>query len=96
MKIRPLHDRIVVDRLDEEDTSKGGIVIPSTAKEKPSRGKVIAVGTGKLLDNGQVRSLEVKVGEQVLFGKYAGTEVKVGDNEYVVMREDDIMGVIQE
>ena len=96
MKIRPLHDRIVVDRLDEEDTSKGGIVIPSTAKEKPSRGKVIAVGTGKPLDNGQVRSLEVKVGEQVLFGKYAGTEVKVGDNEYVVMREDDIMGVIQE
>ena len=96
MKIRPLYDRIVVDRLDEEDTSKGGIVIPSTAKEKPSRGKVIAVGTGKLLDNGQVRSLEVKVGEQVLFGKYAGTEVKVGDNEYVVMREDDIMGVIQE
>lgn len=96
MKIRPLHDRIVVDRLDEEDTSKGGIVIPSTAKEKPSRGKVIAVGTGKPLDNGQVRSLEVKVGEQVLFGKYAGTEVKVGDNEYVVMREDDVMGVIQE
>ena len=96
MKIRPLHDRVVVDRLDEEDTSKGGIVIPSTAKEKPSRGKVIAVGAGKPLDNGQVRSLEVRVGEQVLFGKYAGTEVKVGDNEYVVMREDDIMGVIQE
>ncbi|MFW0072895.1 MAG: co-chaperone GroES [Coxiella-like endosymbiont] len=96
MKIRPLHDRIVVDRLDEEDTSKGGIVIPSTAKEKPSRGKVIAVGTGKLLDNGEVRPLEVKIGEQVLFGKYAGTEVKVDDNEYVVMREDDIMGVIQE
>lgn len=96
MKIRPLHDRIVVDRLDEEDTSKGGIVIPSTAKEKPSRGKVVAVGTGKLLDNGQVRSLEVKVGEQVLFGKYAGTEVKVDNNEYVVMREDDVMGVIQE
>ena len=96
MKIRPLHDRIVVDRLDEEDTSKGGIVIPSTAKEKPSRGKVIAVGTGKPLDNGQVRSLEVKVGHQVLFGKYAGTEVKVGDDEYVVMREDDIMGVIEE
>lgn len=95
MKIRPLHDRIVVDRLDEEDTSKGGIVIPSTAKEKPSRGKVIAVGTGKPLDNGQVRSLEVKVGDQVLFGKYAGTEVKVSDNEYVVMREDDIMGVIE-
>ena len=96
MKIRPLHDRVVVDRLDEEDTSKGGIVIPSTAKEKPSRGKVIAVGTGKPLDNDQVRSLEVKVGDQVLFGKYAGTEVKVGDNEYVVMREDDIMGVIEE
>ncbi|QTS83727.1 co-chaperone GroES [Coxiella endosymbiont of Amblyomma nuttalli] len=96
MKIRPLHDRIVVDRLDEEDTSKGGIVIPSTAKEKPSRGKVVAVGTGKQLDNGQLRSLEVKVGDQVLFGKYAGTEVKVGDNEYVVMREDDIMGLIEE
>ena len=95
MKIRPLHDRIVVDRLDEEDTSKGGIVIPSTAKEKPSRGKVIAVGTGKLLDNGEVRPLEVKIGEQVLFGKYAGTEVKVDDNEYVVMREDDIMGVLE-
>ncbi|OGO91633.1 MAG: co-chaperone GroES [Coxiella sp. RIFCSPHIGHO2_12_FULL_44_14] len=95
MNIRPLHDRVVVRRLEEERTSAGGIVIPDTAAEKPSRGKVIAVGPGKLLDNGEVRPLAVKVGQEILFGKYAGTEVKVASEEYVVMREDDIMGVIE-
>lgn len=95
MNIRPLHDRVVVRRLEEERTSAGGIVIPDTAAEKPSRGEVIAVGPGKLLDNGQVRPLGVKVGDHVLFGKYAGSEVKLSGKEYIVMREDDIMGVIE-
>ncbi len=95
MKIRPLHDRVVVRRLEEERTSAGGIVIPDTAAEKPSRGEVIAVGPGKFLDNGDVRSIGVKIGDRILFGKYAGTEVKVAGNELVVMREDDIMGVIE-
>ncbi len=95
MKIRPLHDRIVVKRVEEEKTSPGGIVIPDTAKEKPIRGEVIAVGHGKLLDNGQVRSLDVKVGDKVLFGKYSGTEVKIDGIEYLMLREDDIMGVIE-
>ncbi|MCU0734992.1 MAG: co-chaperone GroES [Methylotetracoccus sp.] len=95
MKIRPLHDRIVVKRVEEEKTTPGGIVIPDTAKEKPIRGEVIAVGNGKLLDNGQVRSLDVKVGDKVLFGKYSGTEVKIDGIEYLMLREDDIMGVIE-
>ncbi|ACJ17555.1 10 kDa chaperonin GROES [Coxiella burnetii CbuK_Q154] len=95
MKIRPLHDRVVVRRLEEERTSAGGIVIPDSAAEKPSRGEVISVGPGKPLDNGEVRSLDVKVGDQILFGKYAGTEVKLAGDEYIVMREDDIMGVIE-
>lgn len=94
MKIRPLHDRVVIRRLEEETTTKGGIVLPDTATEKPSRGKVLAVGSGKLLDNGEVRPVDVKEGDEVLFGKYAGTEVKVDDEDLVVMREDDIMGVI--
>ena len=94
MKIRPLHDRVVIRRLEEETTTKGGIVLPDTATEKPSRGKVLAVGPGKLLDNGEVRPVDVKEGDEVLFGKYAGTEVKVDDEDLVVMREDDIMGVI--
>ncbi|MGQ3888850.1 co-chaperone GroES [Legionella sp. CNM-1927-20] len=95
MKIRPLHDRVVVRRLEEERTTAGGIVIPDSATEKPMRGKVIAVGAGKNLDNGDVRALAVKVDDIVLFGKYSGTEVKVDGEELVVMREDDIFGVIE-
>ncbi|CAH9014201.1 co-chaperone GroES [Candidatus Nitrosacidococcus sp. I8] len=93
MKIRPLHDRVIVRRTEEEKTSAGGIVIPDTAAEKPIRGEVIAVGNGKILENGQTRSLDVKVGDKVLFGKYSGTEVKVDGEELLVMREDDIVAV---
>ena len=95
MNLRPLYDRVVVRRLEEDHTSIGGIVIPDTAKEKPSRGEVIAVGTGKLLDAGDLRPVGVKVGEQILFGKYAGTEVSIFGEDLIVMREDDIMGVIE-
>ncbi|MHB8255912.1 MAG: co-chaperone GroES [Acidiferrobacterales bacterium] len=95
MKIRPLHDRVIVRRLEEERRTAGGIVIPDTAKEKPIQGEVIAAGKGKILENGQVRPLDVKVGDKVLFGKYSGTEVKVGDEELLVMREEDIMGVVE-
>ena len=95
MKIRPLHDRVVVKRVDEERKSPGGIVIPDTAAEKPIRGKVIAVGKGKLLENGEVRPVDLKVGDQVLFGKYTGTEIKVDGDELLVMREDDVMGVFE-
>ena len=95
MKIRPLHDRVIIKRMEEERTSPGGIVIPDTAQEKPIRGKVVAVGNGKVLDNGEVRKLDVKVGDRVLFGKYSGTEVKVAGDELLVMREDDIMAVIE-
>ncbi len=94
-KIRPLHDRVIVRRLEEERKSAGGIVIPDTAKEKPIQGEVIAVGTGKILEDGKVRPLDVKVGDKILFGKYSGTEVKVGDEELLVMREEDIMGVVE-
>jgi chaperonin GroES len=93
-KIRPLHDRVIVRRLEEERKTAGGIVIPDTAKEKPIQGEVIAVGTGKIMEDGKVRPLDVKVGDKILFGKYSGTEVKVGDEELLVMREEDIMGVI--
>ncbi len=95
MKIRPLHDRVVVRRLDDERTTAGGIVIPDSAAEKPMRGEIVAVGTGKALDNGDTRALAVKVGDVVLFGKYSGTEVKVNGQELVVMREDDIMAVVE-
>ncbi|MGH8552494.1 MAG: co-chaperone GroES [Methylococcales bacterium] len=95
MKIRPLHDRVIVKRVEEERLSAGGIVIPDSAKEKPSQGQVIAVGNGKILDNGEVRALDVKVGEKILFGKYAGNEVKVEGEELIVMREEDIMGVVE-
>jgi chaperonin GroES len=94
MKIRPLHDRVVVKRVAEETVTAGGIVLPGSAAEKPSQGEVIAVGNGKPLDNGQVRALDLKVGDKVLFGKYSGSEVKVDGEELVVMREDDIMGVL--
>ncbi len=95
MKIRPLHDRVVVRRIEQEQTSPGGIVIPDTAKEKPIQGEVVAVGNGKIMENGDVRPLDVKVGDKVLFGKYSGTEVKIGDEEMLVMREEDIMGVVE-
>jgi chaperonin GroES len=95
MKIRPLHDRVVVRRMEEERTSAGGIVIPDTATEKPVQGEVIAVGNGKILESGEVRALDVKVGDKVLFGKYSGTEVKLDGEQYLVMREEDIMGVVE-
>ena len=95
MKIRPLHDRVIVKRLEEERTSPGGIVIPDTAAEKPVQGKVMAVGKGKILEDGSVRALDVKVGDKILFGKYSGTEVKVDGDELVVMREEDVMAVIE-
>ena len=95
MKIRPLHDRVIVRRLEEERKSAGGIVIPDTAKEKPVQGLILAVGKGRILENGEVRPLDVKAGDKVLFGKYSGTEVKVGDEELLVMREEDIMGVVE-
>jgi chaperonin GroES len=95
MKIRPLHDRVIIKRLEEERTSPGGIVIPDTATEKPVKGKVIAVGTGRVSEKGEVRPLDIKKGDTVLFGKYSGTEVKVDGEELVVMREDDIMAVLE-
>ena len=95
MKIRPLHDRVIVKRLEEERTSPGGIVIPDTAAEKPIQGKIVAVGKGKILEDGQVRPLDVKVGDKILFGKYSGTEVKMDGDELVVMREEDIMAVVE-
>lgn len=94
MQIRPLHDRVIIQRMEEERTTPGGIVIPDTAKEKPIRGKILAVGNGKIMENGQVRPLDVKVGDIVLFGKYSGTEVKVDGEEVLVMREDDIVAVL--
>lgn len=95
MKIRPLHDRVVIKRLEEERTSPGGIVIPDTATEKPIRGEVLAVGNGKILENGETRPLDLKVGDRVLFGKYSGTEVKVDGEDVLVMREDDVMAVLE-
>ncbi len=95
MKIRPLHDRVVVKRMEEERTSAGGIVIPDSATEKPVRGEVLSVGNGKILENGDVRPLDVKAGDKVLFGKYSGTEIKIDGEEVLVMREDDIMGVFE-
>jgi chaperonin GroES len=95
MSIRPLHDRVVVKRMEEERTSAGGIVIPDSATEKPSRGKVISVGNGKIAENGDVRPLDVKAGDEVLFGKYSGTEIKIDGEELLVMREDDIMGIFE-
>ena len=95
MKIRPLHDRVIVKRMEEERTSPGGIVIPDAAAEKPIKGEVIAVGNGKILDSGEVRALDIKAGDTVLFGKYSGTEVKVEGEELLVMKEDDIMAVVE-
>jgi chaperonin GroES len=95
MNIRPLHDRLIVRRQEEETTSAGGIVIPDSATEKPIRGEVIAAGKGKILEDGNVRALDVQVGDKVLFGKYSGTEIKIDGEELVFMREEDIMGVIE-
>jgi len=95
MAIRPLHDRILVKRVKEEDITKGGIIIPDTAKEKPIEAKVVAVGTGRILDSGEVRSLAVKTGDLVLFGKYGGTEVKIDGEDHLILREDDILGIIE-
>ena len=94
MNIRPLHDRVIIKRMEEERTTAGGIVIPDTAAEKPVRGEVVAVGNGKIMDNGELRPLDIKVGDKVLFGKYSGTEVKVEDQDLLVMREEDVMAVI--
>jgi chaperonin GroES len=95
MKIRPLQDRIIVKRVEEEEKTKGGIIIPDTAKEKPIEGKVVAVGKGKVKEDGSVQPPDVKVGDRILFGKYAGTEVKMNGEEHLIMREDDILGVIE-
>ncbi len=95
MAIRPLGDRVLVKRVEEEKTTKGGIIIPDTAKEKPIEGKVIAVGNGKRLENGERVGLDVKEGDRVLFGKYSGTEVKIGGEEHLILREDDILGIVE-
>ena len=95
MNIRPLHDRIIVERLEEETRTAGGLIIPDTAKEKPQQGKVIAVGKGKKTEDGKVLPLDVKVGDKILFGKYAGTEIKIEGKELLMMREDDVLGVIE-
>jgi chaperonin GroES len=95
MKLRPLQDRILVQRVEEETTTKGGIIIPDTAKEKPAEGKVVAVGNGKVGEDGKRIALEIKKGDRILFGKYAGTEVKIEGEEYLIMREDDVLGVIE-
>jgi len=94
MKIRPLHDRILVERLEEQEVKKGGIIIPDTAKEKPQEGKVIAVGTGKVTDEGKRLGLDVKVGDKILFGKYSGSEVKIDDKDYVIFREEDVLAIL--
>lgn len=95
MKVRPLHDRVIVKRVEEEEKTKGGIIIPDTAKEKPIEGKVVAVGKGKILDNGNQQPLEVKEGDKILFGKYAGTEINIEGDEHLIMREDDIIAIVE-
>ena len=96
MKVRPLHDRVVVKRLEEKESMRGGIVIPDTAKEKPQEGEVLAVGNGKILENGTRVAMEVKAGDRILFGKYAGSEIKIDGEELLIMREDDILGILNE
>jgi chaperonin GroES len=95
MKIRPLHDRLLVERLEEQEVKKGGIIIPDTAKEKPQEGKVIAVGNGKVSDDGKKLPLDVKTGDKILFGKYSGSEVKLDDKEYLIMREEDVLAILE-
>ena len=96
MKIRPLHDRVVVKRIEEKETVQGGIIIPDTAKEKPQEGEVVAVGQGKRLDDGKLVPLDVKAGDRILFGKYSGSEIKLEGEEFLIIREDEILGVIEE
>jgi chaperonin GroES len=95
MKVRPLHDRIIIKRLEGEEKTKGGIIIPDTAKEKPIEGKVIAVGNGKRLEDGSIRALEVKAGDRVLFGKYSGTDIKIDGEDHLILREDDVLAVLE-
>ena len=95
MKVRPLHDRVIVKRVEEESKTKGGIIIPDTAKEKPVEGEVVAVGNGKILENGKVQPLAVKAGDRILFGKYAGTDIKIDGEERLIMREDDIIAIVE-
>ena len=95
MKIRPLQDRVIVKRIEEEEKSKGGIIIPDTAKEKPQEGKVVAVGKGKVNDDGKITPLDIKVNDRILFGKYSGSEISIDGEEHLIMREDDILGVIE-
>ena len=95
MKVRPLHDRILIKRIEEQETVKGGIIIPDTAKEKPQEGEVIAVGNGKKTEEGKLVPLDVKAGERILFGKYSGTEIKIDDQEYLILKEDEVLGVIE-
>ncbi len=95
MKIKPLQDRVIVKRIEEEEKSKGGIIIPDTAKEKPQEGRVVAVGKGKVDEHGKITPMDVKVNDRVLFGKYAGTEINIDDDEHLIMREEDILGVIE-
>jgi len=94
MKFRPLHDRVLIKRIEEQETVRGGIIIPDTAKEKPQEGEVISAGTGKRLENGTVTPMEVKEGDRVLFGKYSGTEIKLDGTEYLILREDEILGIV--
>jgi len=94
MKVRPLHDRVLIKRVEEQETVRGGIIIPDTAKEKPQEGEVVAVGSGKRLENGQVTPMEVKAGDRVLFGKYSGTEIKLDGEEMLILREDEILGIL--
>jgi chaperonin GroES len=95
MKVRPLHDRIMVERLEEQEVRRGGIIIPDTAKEKPQEGKVVAVGAGKVGDDGKKIPLDVKAGNKILFGKYSGSEVKIDDKEYLIMREEDVLAILE-
>lgn len=95
MKVRPLHDHILVKRVEREEKTKGGIIIPDTAKEKPLEGKVIAVGNGKILENGEIRPLEIKVGDKILFTKYGGDEIKIDGEEYLILKEDDVLAIIK-
>jgi chaperonin GroES len=95
MKIKPLQDRVIVKRIDQEEEMRGGIVIPDTAKEKPQEGEIVAAGDGKVLDSGQKVAMSVKAGDRILFGKYSGTEVKIEDEEYLIMREDEVLGILQ-
>ena len=96
MKVKPLHDRLVIKRLEEEEKTKGGIIIPDAAKEKPQEGRVIAVGDGKVLENGQKSPLSVKAGDKILFGKYSGTEIKIDGEEHLILREDDVLAIVED